>query len=77
MKEKKWKKAMEEYRMADDKAGYSEAFSKYRHQLFRDYFGLAVLGLAITIFLVFFVLTLLRRYSDKVVNEGFNYERRA
>lgn len=50
VKNGEYREAMESYRLANDKAGYSTAFSKYRHQLFREYFFVVVLvcvGLAV------------------------------
>lgn len=75
MKEKKWKEAMEEYLIADDKIGYSEAFSKYRHQLFRENFGLIVLGAATTAFILYILLCLLYKLSDNIIQEFINKER--
>jgi len=75
IKEKKWKEAMEEYLIADDKTGYSEAFSKYRHQLFRENFGLVVLGAAILVFVLYFLLRMLYRLSDNIIQEYINKER--
>jgi hypothetical protein len=37
-----WKASMEEYMKADDRVGYSSAHAKYRHDLFRENFALAV-----------------------------------
>lgn len=44
VKEGDYTGAMEYYRMANDKAGYSTAFSKYRHEFFRAYFFWIVLA---------------------------------
>jgi hypothetical protein len=49
-KEEQWEKAMQEYKKADDKEGYSKAFSEYRHEIFREYFALVVLITAVLLF---------------------------
>lgn len=46
-KEENWSEAVREYRLADDKEGYSKAFSEKRHENFRSNFGLVVGGFAI------------------------------
>ncbi|MGI6569550.1 MAG: hypothetical protein ACOX27_00550 [Caldicoprobacterales bacterium] len=38
-KEGKYRESMAEYKLADDKAGYSEAFDEYRHERFRGNFA--------------------------------------
>ncbi len=44
-----WIESMEEYRLAEDKEGYSSAFKEYRHSIFRKYFGIIVLVIALLI----------------------------
>jgi len=56
MKEEKWKDAMNEYIMADDKVGYTQAFNEYRHMILQKYFGWVVLS--ITLIITFAVLLL-------------------
>jgi hypothetical protein len=68
MKEKRWKEAMEEYRIADDKEGYTQAFSKYRHDFFRSNFGSVVLCIITTILLLYFLISLLYRYSNNIID---------
>jgi len=46
MKEKKWAKAMEEYREADDMKDYSAAFDEYRMNVVRTKFGQILLVIA-------------------------------
>lgn len=67
-KEKNWEESMARYEMANDKEGYSKAFSQYRHQIFRDNFFLVVL--AVVVILVLFVkgFTWLKRKADRLAN---------
>lgn len=46
-KEDKFKEAMDQYYLGNDKEGYSKCFSEYRHQLFRRYFGWVVLAIVL------------------------------
>lgn len=46
-KEEKYKEAMDQYYLGDNKEGYSKCFSEYRHQLFRTYFGWIVLAIVV------------------------------
>ena len=46
-KEDKFKEAMDQYYLGNDKEGYSKCFSEYRHQLFRQYFGWIVLAVVV------------------------------
>lgn len=46
-KEEKFKEAMDQYYLGNDKEGYSKCFSEYRHQLFRTYFGWIVLVIVV------------------------------
>ena len=46
-KQEKYKEAMGYYKDAKDKDGYAKAFSKYRHEIFRDYFGWIVVGMVV------------------------------
>ena len=39
MKAEEWKEAMTEYKKANDRDGYTNAFTEHRHQMFRRYFG--------------------------------------
>lgn len=38
LKDGNYKESMREYKLAQDKDGYSQAFQEYRHQIFRTYF---------------------------------------
>jgi len=46
-KQENWKEAVRYYKLGDDKEGYTMAFSEYRHQLFREYFGWVVLAIVV------------------------------
>ena len=46
-KEEKFKEAMDQYYLGNDKEGYSKCFSEYRHQLFREFFGWIVLAVVV------------------------------
>ncbi len=47
VKNEEYQEAMASYRLANDKDGYSTAFEKYRHQLFREYFFVVLLCCAV------------------------------
>ncbi len=64
-KQEKWKEALDSYYLADDKEGYSEAFSEYRHELFRQYFLPVVLVLFGGIFVLVKVLSISKRKADQ------------
>ncbi|HIZ19794.1 MAG TPA: hypothetical protein H9674_02930 [Firmicutes bacterium] len=51
-KQENWTEAMRQYKLAGDRLGYSEAFAKYRHSLFRGHFFLAALGAAALVILL-------------------------
>jgi sugar lactone lactonase YvrE len=63
------KEAMEEYKAAGDSDGYSKAFAEYRHQTFRENFGLVVLTLVIIITTVVLLLGGLRKKSKTILQE--------
>lgn len=48
-KEEKYKEAMEQYNLGGDKEGYSDAFSEYRHNIFRKYFGWICLAVVLVL----------------------------
>ena len=43
-KQENWQASMDEYKLAGDRLGYSKAFDKYRHDLFRGHFFWVVIG---------------------------------
>lgn len=65
-KQKRWKEAMYEYKQVDDRVGYSEAFSKYRYEVFRNKFPF-VLFLSIIITTIFIRLL---AFMKKIASEG-------
>lgn len=68
-KQKQWKASMEEYIRAGNKEGYSQAFSKYRHQIFRQHFGFVILGLAAILALLYFFVKTLKRTACCAISE--------
>ncbi len=74
MKAEEWEKALKEYKKADDRTGYSDAFSEHRHQLFRKYFGLVLLAFIISALLVIFGIRKYIRLSESILN-NFRYRR--
>jgi len=65
LKEGKWKESMEEYKLAQDKAGYSEAFKEYRHWIVREYFGFVVLAIAVIIWISYTLIKHGRKLSQR------------
>lgn len=63
-KEGKYHEAMDEYYLADDKEGYSESFSEYRHELFRQYFGLIVFSIFLILYLLWKLLIIAKKKAD-------------
>ncbi len=64
-KQERWKEALDAYTLADDKEGYSEAFSEYRHELFRQYFVPVVLVVVIGLVILGKLLGLAKRKADE------------
>jgi len=64
-KQEKWEEALESYRLADDKEGYSKAFGEYRHELFRKYFVPVVAVIFVGGFLLLKLLGLAKRKADQ------------
>ena len=68
IKQEKYKEAINEFRIANDKSGYSDAFSKYRHEILRANFGWFVLIiLAIGIAVVLFVIKIKKKAGQIIV----------
>ncbi len=73
-KQGEYKQAMKYYRIANDKAGYSQAFSKYKVEFIRDKFPLVVVcAIALIVLLCFTVKGILiytravmKRYDDMI-----------
>ena len=62
-----WQESMAQYKLAADRKGYSEAFSKYRHSILRSYF-LPVVGVSLLMIGVLMaILLLIKKYSEKAM----------
>lgn len=73
LKEEKWKEAMERYKLANDQEGYSEAFTLYRHSVFRKYsiwIALAILAAGIALRYAY---GLLRRLSESSLKRNMSW----
>ena len=68
-KQKKWKASMDEYMMADDRAGYSLAYTKYRHEVFRENFALVTLFVILGFVGVLLLIKGIKHMSDKALYE--------
>lgn len=68
-KEGKWKDALEEYRAAGDTKGYSEAFSEYRHDIFRNHFGVVTVSIVGIIVIIVMTITRLKRKSNIIADK--------
>lgn len=64
-KESNFEDSMKEYRMGDYKDGYSSAFSEFRHNIFRKYFGWIVLAIVVIVVAVGKVFVIIKRKADK------------
>lgn len=67
-KQEKYKEAMDYYKDANDKAGYAKAFSKYRHGLFREYFGWVVVAIVLLVAGVYFFVRYLFKLGKRTVD---------
>ncbi|AEE95247.1 NHL repeat-containing protein [Mahella australiensis] len=74
MKQERWREAMAEYRAGDDQEGYSRAFSEYRHQLYRQYFGLVVLAIIAITVLIYWAIRHLKALSDTTLYEIITWQ---
>ena len=68
-KQRRWHDAMEQYTLADDRGGYSEAFVKYRHEIFRKYFPLVVLGLILLIGALYYLVKYMKIFAGIGIRE--------
>lgn len=64
-KQEKWEEAMDEFQIANDRAGYSKAFAEYRYEVFRENFFLVIAILFASLFLAIFILIKLIRNGQK------------
>ena len=68
-KRENWQAALRSYELANDKEGYSVAFSEYRHEYFRNHFFLVV-ALTVVIAAVFIkLISLIKRKTDGWAND--------
>lgn len=67
-KEKRWKESMEAYKASGDMEGYSNAFDKYRHQIFRTKFAWTMLGVVSIIIVIYLVFKQAKETGDQVVD---------
>lgn len=60
-----YKESMAEYKLADDSDGYSQSFARYRHNIFRNYFGWIMFGVIGLIYAIGKTFAVVKRRSDK------------
>ena len=63
--------ALEHYKIADDMAGYSRAFSLYRHNVFREHFTLIVILAALLLAAAIVGIIFLKRYADRLQKKAY------
>ena len=66
-----YKESMELYMNSFDRSGYSDAFSDFRLDLFRQYFIYIVLAVTLFIVLFWFAVSRFKRYADAASNQSF------
>ena len=66
VKDGEYREAMAEYKLADDKEGYSTAFENYKDSLIQNGFFFVVLGVVVIIILLILAFKKLKRYADKL-----------
>ena len=71
-----WDEALAQYKGANDKAGYSRTYVEYRHERFRRYFTVVVLVLVVVAIILFRVITLYYRVSEKALDAAVRDKRR-
>lgn len=62
-KQKDYKGAMKQFKAANDPSKYSEAYAKYRHQLFREHFFVAVIIIIALIVVLVLIITAIKRLA--------------
>lgn len=65
-KSEMYEESKEQYKLAEDMQGYSEAFSKSRHQFIKDHFFVIVFATAACMTVLIFLIILSKRYADKI-----------
>lgn len=71
-KQEEFKTAMEYYKNANDKSGYAKAFSKYRHEIFRDYFGWIIIAAVVLITGIYLVVKKMFKRAKNVVDDYYS-----
>ena len=64
-KQEDWSSALRSYELASDREGYSEAFSEYRHEYFRQHFLLVVAAVVVIVFAAVKLLALAKKKADQ------------
>ncbi len=67
-KEGKYESAMNLYYLAQDRAGYSQAFSEWRRVIFREYFAVIVIAIVIIFVAVYWLVTAMSKTADKALS---------
>ncbi len=67
-KEGRYEEAMEQYTLGNDREGYSEAFAKYRHDCFRNYFGLICLAAVVLLGGLWIGFKRVKKYIDEIAH---------
>ena len=64
-RESDYDSAMDSYKLAEDKTGYSEAFSESRHEIFREYFFWVVVVIVVILIVFGKIFVTIKRRADK------------
>ncbi|MDO4562988.1 MAG: hypothetical protein Q4C12_04055 [Clostridia bacterium] len=67
IKEMQWEDAMQEYRLVEDRSGYSNAYGEHTHDIFRDNFTVVVIILVLLITAIILLYTRLKKLADKIL----------
>lgn len=67
-KQEKYEQAMSYYKNANDKQSYAKAFSKYRHGLFRKYFGWVVIAIVVLVAGIYFLIKYLFKLGKRFID---------
>lgn len=68
-KQEQWNESMDNYQMANDRTGYSNAFSEFRYVMLRHYFFIVILLILLSVFILFHFVKWLKRLSVKAAQE--------
>lgn len=66
MRQEKYSEALEQYTIAQYRAGYSDAFAGLRHEFFREHFGWMVVAALALLVAVLQLVKICRRYAQKL-----------